>query len=91
MQARIKRLLEELATKYNKPVYVIEEIYNSQFKLTRDMMAELEFKTIKLPNWGKYIPSKAKLEKIDYKKKAQKTNDKYGIKSNQDNSIQGNE
>lgn len=63
-QKRIEQLFEELAKKYNKPVYVIEEIFNSQFKKLRKEINSLDFKTIKLPNWGKYIPSKDKLSKI---------------------------
>ena len=84
MQARIKKLLEEIAVKYNKPVYVIEEIFNSQFKLTRDNIASMEFPTIKLPNWGKYIPSESKLAKIDYKTKIEKRKQKYGDKTKSD-------
>ena len=85
MQPRIKKLLEEIALKHNKPFYVIEEIYNSQFKVTRDSMASMDFPTIKLPNWGKYIPSQSKLDKINYKEKQQRTNDKYGKSNNNQN------
>ncbi len=88
MQKQIEQMLKELAVRYNKPYPVILEIYNSQFKLTRDMISSLEFKTIKLPGWGKYIPSQDKLSKIDYKAKEQRKLEKYGKpKGDQDNAL----
>lgn len=91
MQNKVEDLLKEIAKKYNKPLHVILEIYNSQFKMTRDSISSLEFKTIKLPSWGKYIPSQDKLSKIDYKAKEERKAEKYGRASegNKDNSIQG--
>ena len=76
IQKRIEVLLKEIALKYNKPIYVIEEIFMSQFRLTREQIRSLEFNTIKLPNWGKYVASNKKV--IKFKKSLLKYNDKYG-------------
>lgn len=86
MQKRIEDLLKELAIKYTKPIYVIEEIFNSQFKLVTETMRSLEFKTIKLPNFGKFIASE---EKKTAKKYIRKKELKYGnsTKDNKDNSL----
>jgi len=68
-QKRIEDLFKELGKKYNLPAYVIEEVYNSQFKKLKIEISSLEFPIIKLPNWGKYVPSKAKLAKYNYEEK----------------------
>jgi len=68
-QKRIEEIFKALAKKHDVPVYVIEEVYMSQFKMVKQTMNDLEFKTIKLPCWGKYVPSKTKLEKVDYSEK----------------------
>ena len=92
MQARIRKLLEEIALKHNKPVHVIEEIWLSQYRVLRDSMASMDFPTVKLPAWGKYIPSQDKLNKIDYEAKSERRKQKYGeSENNQDNPIQGTE
>lgn len=54
IQKRIEKLLNEISIKYDKPYHVIYEVYMSQFKLTRDTIRSLEFKTIKLPSLGKF-------------------------------------
>lgn len=65
-QKRIEDLFKELALRHNLPVYVIEEIYNSQYRKLKAEIKSLEFKSVKLPAWGKYIPSKKKLSYKDY-------------------------
>lgn len=89
MQKRIEDIFKELAVKYNKPLYVIEEIYNSQFKLTAETMRSLEFKTIKLPNFGKFIASKEKTTAKKYIRKKELNKLKYGssTEDNKDNSL----
>lgn len=64
-KTRIELLLEEIAKKYDKPYYVIWEIYMSQFKKVREEMGTLNYETIKLPAWGKFIPSQSKIEKFN--------------------------
>jgi hypothetical protein len=63
----LELMLQEKAIKYNKPYYVIWEIYMSQFKKLREEMATYNFETIKLPNWGKYIASGTKVRKYKAK------------------------
>lgn len=81
MQKKIESLLKELAIKYNKPLYVIQEIYMSQFKKLHEEIKTMDQKTIKLPNWGKYIASKSKSLKIDYTAKKNR-NANEGTKDN---------
>jgi hypothetical protein len=66
MQKKIESLLKRLAIKYNKPFYVIYEIYMSEFRKTHEEINTMNQKTIKLPNWGKSIVSKSKSLRIDY-------------------------
>ncbi len=90
MQKRIQQLLEQIAKDHSKPLYVIEEIYLSQFRATRDQIRSLEFKTIKLPSWGKYIASQSKLDKIQkYKDIKNNESDGKGTNSNSGDAIQG--
>lgn len=68
-QRRIEEMFKFLGLKYDLPWYVIEEVYQSQFKKTAEEMKLLEFPIIKLPGLGKFVPSKDKLSKIDYTEK----------------------
>ena len=75
-QKKINDILRELSKKHNLPLNVIEEIYESQWKKLKEEASSLEFKTIKLPNWGKYIASNKKLSqrKEYYDKKRDELN-----------------
>lgn len=69
IQKEVHDIIVELAKKFNKPVYVIEEIYLSQWKFLKEKVSQEgklcnEFKTIKLPKWGKYYLSESKLAHI---------------------------
>lgn len=81
-QKKIEEIFKELGTKYNLPPHVIEEVYNSQFKKLKLEISNLNFPVIKLPNWGKYIPSKRKLAKIDYTEKRKRLEEKKSKKEN---------
>lgn len=65
-QKKIEDLFRKLAKKYNLPANVIEEVFMSQYKKVREEVNALEFPTIKLPSFGKFIPSKTKLSKYKY-------------------------
>ncbi len=65
-QKKISNIFKELSKKYNLPEHVIELVYQSQFKKMKECISSLNFPIIKLPNWGKYIPSKKKLLKYDW-------------------------
>jgi aspartyl/asparaginyl-tRNA synthetase len=75
-QKKIEELFKEIGKKYNLPAHVVEEVFNSQFKKLRTEINSLEFPIIKLPNWGKYIPSKTKLSRIDYTEKRERLKEK---------------
>jgi len=68
-QKKVQELLKKVAQKHELPMHVIEEVYLSQYRKLKEELRSLEFKTIKLPNWGKYIPSQRKLNKINYDRK----------------------
>lgn len=85
-KSRIELLLEDIAKKHNKPYYVVWEVYMSQFKKVREEMSSLRFETIKLPSWGKYIPSEERV--IKYRENHNINNDAGGeAKNTEDNSI----
>lgn len=65
IQKRVELILKEVAKRHNKPYDVILEVYMSEFRAVRDTIKSLEFKTIKLPCFGKYITSDKKT--IDFK------------------------
>jgi len=90
IQKRVQVELQLIAKKYNKPYNVIEEIYLSQFRMTADVMRTINFDTIKLPSWGKYIASENKM--IKFKEKLLRNHEKYGTtRVDKDSSLQGNE
>lgn len=79
----------DIAKKHNKPYQVVLEIYMAQFRLVRDTMRSLEFKTIKLPSFGKYIASGEKT--VKFKENLNYFYDRYESQNNQDTSLQGEE
>jgi hypothetical protein len=76
IQKRLELILKEVAKRHDKPYAVVLEVYMSEFQLVRDTLRSLEFKTIKLPGFGKYIASNKKtiefkdylLKKLEYDK-----------------------
>lgn len=83
-QKRIEDLFKELGKKHNLPAYVIEEVYNAQFKKLKLEISSLDFPIIKLPCWGKYIPSQTKLVKYNYEAK-RKLKQEQNDRSNENN------
>lgn len=66
-QKEIKDRLKKVASKYNKPYQVIEEIFNSQFLFLKHETSKNvpdDIKTTMLPNWGKYCLMPKKLYMI---------------------------
>jgi len=89
-QKKVEEILKKIAAKYELNWHVVEEVYNSQFKKVKLEVSSLEFPVIKLPNWGKFIPSKAKLEKTDYTERRLKKQAKLnGDNSNKDTTLDG--
>ncbi len=87
LQKRISLIIDEIAEKYGKPSYVIEEVFLSQFKLVKETINSLEFKTIKLPSLGKFIASDKKVE--EFKDILLNAYNKYGASSYKGNALQG--
>ena len=85
MQREIQELINKIALKYDKPVYVIEELFMSQWKFVKERISKEEpsaFKTIKLPKWGKYYLAERKLNHI--KSHNKKREDNAGSKNKTD-------
>lgn len=61
LQKKVEEMLKEVALKWDKPLHVVEEVFMSQFKLTRKSISSLNFEVIKLPALGKFIPSDNKV------------------------------
>lgn len=82
-------MLKDIAKKHDKPYQVVLEVYMAQFRLVRDTMRSLEFKTIKLPSLGKYIAGGEKT--IKFKENLNYFYDKDRANSNKDTPLQGEE
>jgi hypothetical protein len=64
MQKELSTLIEKIAEENNLPVYVVEEIFNHQWKFTAASIKEDNTKTIMLPSFGKFTVSLRKLNWI---------------------------
>lgn len=68
MQKQIIKILQDISEKENLPLYVVEEIYLSQFKFASQVLTspdnnlENGYKTVKL-SFGKFYPSFKKVKK----------------------------
>ena len=83
MQKRIEKLLSEVAEKYSLPLEVIKEVYSSEWRFVKENINTLEFPIIQLPAWGKYVPSKKKVIKLEnYYKTIREDKKKLKIKEN---------
>ena len=49
-----KIIIQILATKYNLPLKMVEDIVNSQFKFVDKIMREGNFDGVRLPYFGKF-------------------------------------
>ena len=70
-QKRTNEMFKILAQKYDLPIHVIEEVYQSEFKKLKEEINSFNFKTVKLPSFGKYGASKTKILKGDYETRKQ--------------------
>ena len=69
-----KIIIQKLASKYNLPLKVVEDIVYSQFKFVSNIIKEGEFDSIRLPYFGKFYVNKNRLKYI--KEKSGSTNNK---------------
>ena len=70
-----KIIIQKLASKYNLPLKVVEDIVYSQFKFVSNIIKEGEFDSIRLPYFGKFYVNKNRLKYI--KEKIGSTNNKW--------------
>tara|TARA_Y100000361_G_C11087712_1_gene304721 strand:- start:35 stop:259 length:225 start_codon:yes stop_codon:yes gene_type:complete len=69
-----KIIIQKLATKYNLPLQVIENIISHQFKFVSKVMSKGKFESIRLPYFGKFSVNENRLKHI--KEKSGTTNNK---------------
>jgi len=62
------KIIEELSIKYNLPKPIIEKVVRDQFKFTAEVMAQGEFKPMRLPYLGVFGVKPGRLEKLNKKK-----------------------
>lgn len=67
-QKQVLKIVKEVAEANQLPPYVVEEVLNNQFRCLKDWISSGKMETIMLPNWGKYIASKSKIEKAKIKR-----------------------
>ena len=60
-----KVIIHKLATKYNLSLTRIEKIVEHQFKFVTDIMKIGDFKTIRLPYFGKFSVNPKRVEYIN--------------------------
>lgn len=82
-QKWVLRLIEQVAKEENLPTFVVEEVFNSQFKFLKETISKSKEcedgvipPTIMLPYWGKYHPSLRKLKYIKTRNEARKQQEK---------------
>tara|TARA_R110000803_G_scaffold23388_5_gene57504 strand:+ start:1443 stop:1661 length:219 start_codon:yes stop_codon:yes gene_type:complete len=65
MSKNKKELIYSLANKYDLPLNKIESIINHQFKYVVKIMKQGDFKTIRLPYFGKFSVNPKRVEHIN--------------------------
>jgi hypothetical protein len=69
MDRQIKKLIKQTAKEYNISEIKAELIILSQFKFTRNVMEEGEYKSIRLMHLGKFVASPKRIKQREDKKK----------------------
>ena len=59
------KIIEELSIKYNLPRPIIEKIVRDQFKFTASIIAEGDFKPVRLPYLGVFGVRPGRLDKLN--------------------------
>ena len=60
-----KIIIQKIANKYNLPLQKVEDIIMHQFKFVSDVMSDGNFKTVRLPYFGKFHVNKKRLKYIN--------------------------
>jgi nucleoid DNA-binding protein len=66
MQSK-KVIIQKLATKYNLPLKTVTNIINAQFKFVSKTIKEGNFKSVRLPYFGKFDVNEHRLKHIQKK------------------------
>ena len=69
-----KTIIQKIATKYNLPLKVVEDIVYSQFKFVSKIIKDGKFDSVRLPYFGKFHVNKKRLKYI--KQNSGSTNNK---------------
>ena len=69
MDRQIKKLIEKTAQEHNISIGKAELVILSQFKFTRNVMEEGEYKSIRLMHLGKFVASPKRIKQREDKKK----------------------
>ena len=64
-----KELIQILASKYNLPLKIVDDIVDSQFKYVVKIMKEGNFDAIRLPYFGRFSAKKGRIECVNKLKK----------------------
>lgn len=67
-----KTIIQKLATKYNLPLKVVEEIVFYQFKYVGIIMKEGKFESVRLPYFGKFWAKQGRLNHLTRKAEIKK-------------------
>ena len=60
-----KIIIQKIASKYNLPLQIVEDIVMHQFKFAASIINKGEFETIRLPYFGKFHVNKKRLKYIN--------------------------
>lgn len=81
----VKKIIQEIADKYEIPYFVADSIWQSQFKFLRNYIKNIgnindlefeDFKIVMLPKLGKFFPGPAKVKYYKTKAKNKLINQK---------------
>ncbi len=64
MKKTQKEIIQKIATKYNLPLKTVEDIVMHQFKFVSQIMQDGNFKSIRIPYFGKFSSNKNRREYI---------------------------
>lgn len=67
-----KPIIQKLATKYNLPLKVVEEIVFYQFKYVALVMKNGSFDSIRLPYFGKFWAKQGRIDHLNRKSESKK-------------------
>jgi nucleoid DNA-binding protein len=67
MKQEKKAIIQKIATKYNIPLQIVEEIISHQFKFVSKIINKGKFDSVRLPYFGRFHVNKNRLKHIKEK------------------------